>query len=925
MNYPRTWDTANARAALTTESRQKQRDLFMQTHRPFRAIRVDFSKEQVVSPFIDEEQLRQIVQAGDLHDHNRLFFIVGEPGSGKSELCQWLEYAADRSHCLPIHVPRSATSAAHVAALMRRHLGVGQTPVLGRTPIDIQAAHIAHAAVVILYERSTLEPRDRWEALLLSTAVRQAIREHLELAIHGQPSALLSDDATIAAFCAQFETPIDIASLRNVLADAATQALWLGDVRDMLGQLSSTAARQGQRVLLLLEDVTALQLLGDRLLDYLTDLSAGQIDAVIGVTPGHERTRLASTSLAGDLTHIHQRLRARFALTDDYGRAFGFDEDLTEFVRAYLRAIKGPVPAIRRPFLDDDLYPFTEIALRRALGALREEGNSRQTPRLFIEHVLAPALIGDQLPPLALDNSHYLAKPPALFRSSQGSSPELESVLRWYGHIESEHISLDPAILEVWTIAPPLDFQADQQLRVDRAFIPRTADASPDANWEDQLRELQFWLGQGGRYPSRETLKRGIERVILTLGDPRSLRSPDALSIDHAEIVYARGDERLPIVLGRDSGDQPATAAYIKVQVEGIPIERTLLEELAYLDLSQGTIEDVCQNIALTYSWARAHWDAYHQQIRTLLVDRVGISAEQIIWYSWRLICGLRGAPWSQRPALQIPSSDQPATNLSPWSSVREPETAMAGEALVAWAETVRRLFIGSFTLRETMLDLRRCQPLLDDESPTIIGDLANIPLATLKNLPYKIRPSGQGLYQLLAPLQRYAQSLERIDRSAALHDDLRTIEQCLAHLDAQRGIDPIVLRSELDRLRWRCGELGVAWRERWNEEIAHLQQIDPDQIESLWLQAQALRTQLVERADHTISVWDYQELRCSLQPFLCHPYWQAVAALQQARNDLLRTAHERYRTKTRSISTTALYQRLLRESRKIWEALNND
>src|SRR5436190_13757554 len=96
MVYQKLWNSARIHEVLTTESRQKARELFLQTHRAFQRIRVDFCKEDgALGDFIDEEQLRALIEDGRLDAHNRLFFIVGEAGSGKSELCQWLEYTVD--------------------------------------------------------------------------------------------------------------------------------------------------------------------------------------------------------------------------------------------------------------------------------------------------------------------------------------------------------------------------------------------------------------------------------------------------------------------------------------------------------------------------------------------------------------------------------------------------------------------------------------------------------------------------------------------------------------------------------------------------------------------------------------------------------------------------------------------------------------
>src|SRR5262245_50137592 len=192
----------------------------------------------------------------------------------------------------------------------------------------------------------------------------------------------LSDNHQVATLCADNELTIDpdrlptvAYELRRLLGRALEQTLWLGNVRALLGALSEQVVAQGRRPLLLLEDVTAFQLLGDRLLDHLLDLTSGRFDAVIGVTTGYERTRLARTAFMGDLTHVHHRLHTRCVLTDDHGRAYGFEDDLVEFSRGYLRAVKDTSARRGRELFGDGLYPFTETALRRALTALHEEGN----------------------------------------------------------------------------------------------------------------------------------------------------------------------------------------------------------------------------------------------------------------------------------------------------------------------------------------------------------------------------------------------------------------------------------------------------------------------------------------------------------------------------------------------------------------------
>ena len=265
--------------------------------------------------------------------------------------------------------------------------------------------------------------------------------------------------------------------MRSLISRSLDQVLWLSNLRALLAELSELCVRGGQRPLFLIEDITAFQTVGDLLLDYLLDLTSGHFDAMIGVTTGFERTQLARATLEGELTHIHHRLRARFVLTDESGRAYGLEEGLTEFTRAYLSAVQVDHPAPNQstgtmPGFGHGLYPFNETALRRAFDCLREEGNPRQTPRLFLEHVLAPVLRSEQ------NRTHHPRRvnpsgpPPALFRHDEAPEGALPSILRWYGEVEDTEITVDERILDCWQIEAPAERRNGGRLRVPRTSRP---------------------------------------------------------------------------------------------------------------------------------------------------------------------------------------------------------------------------------------------------------------------------------------------------------------------------------------------------------------------------------------------------------------------------------------------------------------------
>jgi hypothetical protein len=940
MTYPTWWEAGRVHQVFTTESRQKERDLFLATHRPFRRIRVDFCKEgNLAGDFIGEEELRTLIHGGPIGSDNRLFFVTGEAGSGKSELCQWLEYAADGDSRLAIHVPRSLTTAAHVAALLRRRLGaLSPSAPLGLAPLAIRARHVALSAVVLLYERGgqRLTPAHAWERLLMSDDLVDAVATYLAPAEGGRSPAPLLPDRRVRGLCdlARIRVDGDSAAqvaeeLRALLQRAIDQVLWLGDLRTLLGELSGRAVAAGQRPLLLIEDITAFQALGDLLLDYLLDLTSGHFDAVVGVTTGYERTQLAGAAAEGDLTHIHHRLRGRFVLTDEQGRAYGLEEDLVEFARAYLAAATGNGGTqIPRAF-EPGLYPFTQTSLRRAFTCLEEEGNPRQTPRLLVEHVLGTTLLAGDMPPLTLDRSPYLRRPPALFRRDVVSDERLQALLRWYGAVGEREVTLDRSIADYWGIAVPDGLCRDGQIRVPRAYaMQETAPVEVDTSWQRHVRELQHWLDTGGLYPSREILKRGIERVVLGLGDPRALGSPSSLALGRAELYYARGDERLPISLGDGSGDVTGSDAAVKVEVTRTPEERAILEELAYLSLSGQQLAPCCQNLALTLEWARRHWDAYHGRVRALFAERLGgVTTEELIWVAWRLVATACGAPWDRTPHLRIREADAPPyAAASPWDPATHRDCYSAGEGVSAWHETIRRLFIGSFTLRESFLDLERCRAMVAHiDTLAVLTKLAEVPPTPLRSAPFKVRPSGQSLYEMIVPLQRYARALVDLDLGACLRADAADLSQRAIHLRAQDGMDLVTLRRQLDSLRWQCAEAGVVWQQTWDAPLQALASVAHDDLRLLSEATDAACNECgALAAADARDVWSYQDFRHRLHSIVHHPYWEAVSTLVTIREEMLRAGRARYRRDGRMLTATAAYRELLGEVRALRQELTH-
>jgi hypothetical protein len=930
MTYIQTWSAERVHAVMTTESRQKSRELFLSTHRPFRRIRVDFCKERATDSFISEGELREMIHAGRLNDDNRLFFIIGEAGSGKSELCQWLEYTADADSRIAVHIPRSMTTAIGVASLLRTRLGLVGHTSLHATPIGTQAQLITLSALTQWYELGSpeLPISQPWDNILIAPPLTQAVATYLDLAAHAHaPSGRIIDVDTLTTVCKEQCLQLEdstveakVNAVHRLLMNAIERIVWTGDMRMLLRSLSERAVETGRRPLLLIEDITAFQTFGDLLLDYLLDLTSGHMDAVVGVTTGFERSQLPRATLSGDLTHVHHRLRARLVLTDEHGRAYGLEEDLIEFARAYLRATKpadtDETAQHAPPGFDSDLYPFTETALRRAFAQLEEDGNSRQTPRLFLEHVLAAVLLASEPPPATLDASRYLRRPPTHVRRDAAPDDALSALVRWYAHVDEDTVTLDARIPATWDIHVPSKSVCDGVLTFPRAYVAQTTNShEPSPERDRELAELQQWLDRGGRYPSRETLKRAVEHVLRDIGDPRDLGSPDSISQNRAELYYARGDERLPITLADGSGDveNPGGAVAIKLTRESE--ERAILEELALRELTGTALVDVCQNVTLTLEWAKRHFDAYQRNLRAEFARRLsGLDPDELILVSWRLVAALCGAPWSDTPHLaQLTPTLTSGGTVGPWEQASHPACFAAGKALIAWHEQLRRLFVGAFALHDTFLDIERFRAASSRMNPEqTLERIAAIPTTALGSFPFKIKPGSIVLQQLLLDLQRYAKAILQLDVPRALGSDLDALKYGADHLRAQRSMDLDALRVRLRKLREQCSVLGMAWQVAWDDDLRLLEELSPGThnmlLEGMERQRVKGRALLTKGCD----IWIYQEWRLFTTPLLLHPYWTACNTVTQIRQELLITARRRAPRGGKLITGTRAYHGLL-------------
>ena len=275
-------------------------------------------------------------------------------------------------------------------------------------------------------------------------------------------------------------------------------------LRDLFSRLRRELKKRNpdQRLVLLLEDVTAFQGVDEQLIDALVTQSSTQergdlcdLISVVGITPAYHRRVVQLGTYEPRITH-HVRLVAAEGSDERSVSALRTNAERMHFVARYLQAIRAGSDRLRRSYERDKpfepvwnrcerggpegspcpwrdschksfgavelvvadappqrvgLYPLTEDAVNRIFEALRDPTgqNVLQTPRGMIQGVLSPTLChpenieAGRYPPASLETTYLPSAPPkgVRDRAVRERTPDFERVLRlmnWWGNGEFE-------------------------------------------------------------------------------------------------------------------------------------------------------------------------------------------------------------------------------------------------------------------------------------------------------------------------------------------------------------------------------------------------------------------------------------------------------------------------------------------------------
>jgi hypothetical protein len=474
MTYQRFWSIDDVERYFPVEALTKDREVFEQVHVPIDRIEVDLGRVTRLScqtehingqrvVLTSEDKLLHFLGCSKPTDPNRIIMVVGETGSGKSELCQSLAYQLEghETH-VPILVKRSRTKLRDIVQTIESALGEHGTEPRELDHVSPQQFSAAIKLALLEYIDSTtaisvfgpgnVDALRKIVSLPIFEETFQDVYERYRAEISQPGGARRPDLLPFEVFTKitrsawnehginltpypQGSSPVQAAyqRLEPKVREALARFLSIDDLVDKVRRLSDRFAKEGRRPVLLIEDITTFGFLQNDLLDYLFDLSGGHYDVVLGITTDFERFN--QESRLGPLSTIRDRLEVRLLLTREGSTLFA-DRMYNELARRHLQAVVLP-PAAPPPWWNafDGLYPLNPFAVQRIWNGLQENGQAKRTPRLLLRMIRA-VLEDERLPADVL--SHYFGSQlhaPAVDTVVSGpNASSLRSLATWYGY-----------------------------------------------------------------------------------------------------------------------------------------------------------------------------------------------------------------------------------------------------------------------------------------------------------------------------------------------------------------------------------------------------------------------------------------------------------------------------------------------------------
>jgi hypothetical protein len=835
MTYSRCWGSKDVKLYFTTESREKQREIFEKTHLPIQKIAVHFSKDLPYDKkFITEDELKNLVINSVPEDKNRIFLIVGETGCGKSELCQWLEYNINDGIHIPIHISRSDTKIQEIARILKSHLPETQDINVTSEIVNLRSDLLAdYLAAELRLETSRAKSiKDPWDKKDLEGLFKDpTFKDKLTRDIQSYQQGLEETNkerGLMVLTKKSFEFFPIVKQLKDkesayffthrTITRALKEKLNVGNIGRQLQQIAEHYVKINKRPVLLLEDLTSFTFLAEDLMDYLFDLSKGHFDVVIGWTTGFEKGHKDFIFKSPDtLTYMKERFRGRFLFTNEQDKSTFFLEDsYKELAKKYLLAVK--CGKCSRCIEDKDgFYPFNTASLDKIYANLQEEGHSKQTPRLFLEFVIRKVLQSHPEPPWKVlsSTSMYVKNVPSLIGQKYREFTDFVELVKWYGNDKEGNVEIDSRVIKWFNIKSPIPIDEDVVtipmssigILVQKSKIKPKKEGKEETITETKITDFQSWLnGDSDKFLTRDELRKSINDQIQLVQDPCELRNPKSTFTHTTSVFYQRGSLSTPIFI-EDSGDDSLEKDYKLIVSREDPPE--ILEQL-YLAGQNGRISS--NLIIRVLDWVELKSEEYNNQLRDKLSDVIGMKLEEFVLFSQFLLINLLGK--AKKPEIEhiknIGEINFHTTNLM------DSKLEVRGQKLLEKRNEIQNLFSSFFYITKSFFDFFEFEEIASNiDLNRTLKQIINIDLS---KIPYAYKIGNKKDFSLFRDfvevIKNYAYVLEQLDfysKFTKLKEELRKV---LDLLPTEETL--MELPNKIDNIKKACSSLQIALQESW-------------------------------------------------------------------------------------------------------------
>lgn len=483
---PTFWDDEQVDHFITSEAHTKSKtpEQFRETHVDIDRIYADTLTPLGISgDFVTQQDVLDAITKSQLTDANRIFILRGEPGSGKSQLCEWLKYQVNGygdaddgvEDYQALHVSRSQTRMDQIIDVLIEPLGLEEDVrnIDDLDPDDAAGAIVEYMRGIWSTEHLTTdELRELTEQRGGKSGLRQIfaknIREYQE-ALDSRDenpdfNLLTRTDYRNLRLSVSFGDKLNekrdlfYSILKNEAHEYLSRNL-VGDFKEQLKEYSDRYQERGIRPVLICEDLTTFSVLKEQLLDHIFELSSSNFDIVLGWTIGWEQDNIDDAFAREDAaTYMKGRSEGYLTMTNEKGQAYFLDDNVSvALARSYLNAIKrnsaqGSAAAdVEDAF--DDLYPFNERFVHVAYRQLNDEGSDRKTPRLLLLRVVKHCLKSTRPPYEAMKTNSFVDTP--TFEIDMKYDQRYQDISRWYGVPHDEGIGVKVGIFETFGVDLP--------------------------------------------------------------------------------------------------------------------------------------------------------------------------------------------------------------------------------------------------------------------------------------------------------------------------------------------------------------------------------------------------------------------------------------------------------------------------------------